>query len=228
MSFEDKVNKFKAYINEKGYDYLENNDEKLFNIIYELFIENKVPEVIPKEFQIPLLRLIAGYYYINKDIPNAFKYLNMAIDVGDGDAFVMLAVYHTDKSEFDKAKEYYDKSLTMSNIYALYSYGQFHQFATKNFHEMKKYYCLSINANNNGSLFSATNMATYYCNKYKFNKMKIYLEIAINKNKKHEKVISLLNNYLKSEEDYEYAHLHKDLLNDDCKKNYNIGEVCDL
>lgn len=230
MNFDEKVKKIKEFVFKNGYEYMEIKDENLLNIVYDLFINNKIPVADQHaQFKIPLLRLIAGYFYIKKENYFAIKYLDLAIKAGDGDAMGFMGKYFQESGNYESALNCYQRAIEMGSGSGYYRIAWFYRRARPNHIKMAHYYELSIASDEEYSLYSMIEMFEMSCvlsNDHQ--NIKKYLNMAIAKNNKHEKVLKSLNKYLNDYNDPKYANLHSELLDEENREKYNIHDVCEL
>lgn len=223
MNLNNKLEEINYFLLENGCtQYSDASDEISINILYNIYILNVIPNDIPDN----LFRYIAYYYDIKQNHSMTISYLLKAISVGDDFAWYTLGRQYERKRMFPEMLTCYEIGANKGLSSAMNSLGLYHQDTTKNYEEMAKNYLKAISHNN---LHAMCNYGLFFFRQKDFNNMKIYFNMAIQKDKTNKFATNKINLYLKENDDDDYASLHWNLLNEENNKKYDhIQPVCEL
>jgi TPR repeat protein len=168
---ESKIEKIKSYLTTINTEY-DIISEDLVDIVHDLIVNHKIPEI--KDDTDSLLILYLSYYYYNDDT-NKLKYLLMAVEKNNVSAMSYLGYYYGEKKDFDNMIKYYligvnfGCAICMNNI--AYYYSDHNDYTNT-----VKYYLMAIK---NGSHYAIYNLALYYEKEKDYDNMLKYYLIAI-------------------------------------------------
>lgn len=125
------------------YDHIE--DKKIFDIVYDLFVNNTVHEITNTHTIV--LRMIGIYYYTKKDYRNMKAFYLLAIDDNDIISMINLGTYYKNIYADSAMFYFYMLALKHGSILVLPKLG--HYYFTKNdINNMKTYYDMAISEKN--------------------------------------------------------------------------------
>jgi tetratricopeptide (TPR) repeat protein len=197
VSADDKIKKITDVL--LGTYTLRNIDnDKDLDIIYNMIVNNIVPDVATDTNRIVLLYL--GYYYeLKKETSKMLVYYLLAMKQDCQYAMYSLGRYYYDQKDYNNMFKYYLLAMKQDCQYAMYSLGRYY-YDQKDYDNMFKYYSMAMEK---GNIYVIHGIGHYYQIKKDYANMIKYYLIAIEKNNDTYSMINLAI----------YYHRQKDLDN---------------
>ena len=146
------------YFENKDLTYVPIKNKYILNIVYQLFIDQIIPENLLDEDE--LYFYLGVYYHLNSSYNEMKKYYMLAIAKNNMHAMNNLAIYFKNvEKNYEEAKKYYLMGILNGDVKAMNNLAYYYSHVEKNYDEAKKYYLMAISS---GNTYAMNNLAYYY------------------------------------------------------------------